>query len=149
MLEPRRLQISSRSTFSAKALASRSAMGVRTVSFKHFQVNPQAFLNSIDAMLKAHACTRYDRVDTSQASAEMRKTFARWHYHTDRELRLCLAALETDPPMFHFEGISVTVGPGDLLVIPAHCPHAFEGSGEFLRLFSEDTDWTPFFLSED
>jgi cupin superfamily acireductone dioxygenase involved in methionine salvage len=99
------------------------------VVFSHFKVDPQAFLNSIDEMLQVHACTRYDRVDTSQASAEMRKTFARWHYHTDQELRLCLAASEKDPPTFHFEGISVTVGPGDLLVIPANCTHAFEGSG--------------------
>lgn len=106
---------------------------------------------TISDLMDEYNCSRFDRVDTSQADAAQRAVFARWHYHTDDELRLCVQASETDPPCFLFCDLfsrysdTVWVKPGDLVVIPAGCVHAFEGSGEFIRLFTDSTEWTPIF----
>jgi len=124
-------------------------LGLFNVEHEEFKGN--LAISAVSEHLAKKGYPRMDRIDTVEVPEEQRKRFARLHYHRDDEVRFCLSQDERDPAIFgfhdtHLGAVHVQLDPGELLVIPAHTPHYFFGSGSFLRFFSKDPYWEPHFL---
>lgn len=88
----------------------------------------------------------HDVVATAEASAEQRAEFFRWHLHEADEVRRCVGGTG-DFSFWTGHGIlTLTLDPGDYLVIPSRTVHRYQGLGTFFRYFKDDLGWTPIYV---
>jgi len=115
-----------------------------------------------DAALQALRAARgYSYVDLVTLSKEKLpnyeaklKIFFSEHLHTDEEIRFCLEGSGYfDVRDAQDRWVRISLGPGDLIVLPAGMFHRFTldagNYGKFMRLFVGEPVWTPYNRAEE
>ncbi|KAJ3186764.1 1,2-dihydroxy-3-keto-5-methylthiopentene dioxygenase [Irineochytrium annulatum] len=128
------------------------------VYYQRIDVDQPDYMEKIEALSKERSYKNRDFIniakDTLPNYDEKLKIFFTEHLHEDEEIRFILAGqgyFDVRAP--NDEWVRISMGAGDLIVLPAGIYHRFTLDTtnylKAMRLFKEDPKWTPINRSEE
>ncbi|MEX1368213.1 MAG: cupin domain-containing protein [Nannocystaceae bacterium] len=126
-------------------------LGAAGVHYEYLAVDPEAYQPPLDRLKAARGYVEQDVIELSPQTPQLEQVCAKFadeHLHTDDEVRYVLAG----EGIFDIRSVDdrwmrVTVGQGDLLVVPANLHHRFMLTDRkqirCVRLFKDRAGWVP------